>query len=110
MNDVVVDRVSREKFAEIETVCLFQELREAPKRSTLTLIELTRIGTHLDIGSVSSSISERHEHDTGDVDDLTINLEDTSSSLHLRFESMRGSTKPTREGVVSRSRSEDRKG
>jgi len=55
---------------------------------------LTTRGTHLDVGSVSSSISERHEHNSRNVDDLTVDFENTSSGLHLRLESMRGSTEP----------------
>lgn len=40
MNDIVVDCVRRQKFAEIETVCLFQELGENDAISHFRILAL----------------------------------------------------------------------
>lgn len=41
-------------------------------------------------------VSERHEHDSGNVDDLTVDLEHSSGSLHLRLESVGWRTEPVK--------------
>jgi hypothetical protein len=73
MDDVEVDHIRREELAKVESVRLLQEL---------------------DVGGVGRSVSERDQHDTGDVDDLAVDLEDTSGGLHLRFETVRRSAEP----------------
>jgi hypothetical protein len=41
---------------------------------------------------VSSRITERYKHNSGDVDHLAVDLKDSSGGLHLSFKSMRGSS------------------
>lgn len=101
VDDVVVDRVSREEFAEIETVCLFQELHGNERfRQERSQARLGRGMTYFDVGGMGCSVSERHEHDSRDVDDLTIDLENSRGGLHLSFETVRGSTEPTASRVI----------
>lgn len=53
---------------------------------------------YFDLTRVSGCVSEGHQHDTRNIDHLTVDLEDASGSLHLGFESMGRSTKPENRG------------
>jgi hypothetical protein len=58
--------------------------------------EREREKTNLDLGGVSRGVTEGDEHDSGDVDDLAVDLEDAGGGLHLSFEAMGGGSEPVR--------------
>jgi hypothetical protein len=65
---------------------------------------------------VSSRITERHKHNSGDVDHLAVDLKDSSGGLHLSLKSMRRSSEHlkddegTNETISSRKRMAGRRG